>query len=1341
MKLFLKKFAFLGFVSLFLLGLVGCNPTTSEEATDLEKVQAVLASIDLGDVSAVVADLTLPAPTTDGVTVTWSSSNTAFVSNSGVITVPTLVQGDQEVVLTVTATLNDASETKTFTVTVSAEAATAFFTRVGAKVIIDGSDQITEGFTLPGTVDGATITWASSNTDVVSISTEVNGDGNYVVTVTRPNADDGGVNTSVTLTGTITYGDASGTVTKSIRVLAEEGSTKVTTIAEGMALGVGEYVTYQGMTVFGVGTNGFFFTDGTDIMYAYGASLVSQVVVGNVYDVTGSLKYYYFAPELDVNGSNVVKVAPSTAAAVDYPTTAATVAQVLDGRSIPAANGDVAYTMFTVTAKVYVGAELSSGYDVYLVPADYDTSVTLDLTATPALRIYYQGNIDAVRAVAGQVVSLDFMLFGYHTTHTDWYGFFFGTTNDITVAFASDADAVAAALNGLVVPSEVLEATTIDFPASVFGVTLTYASDNETVINPTTGAVDLTGLTAQATVTITVTATKGDVTDTKTFTVKVGETPVTDIATAIANVNNTVKFQGIVTQLNGNNAYVQDETGAVYLYLGSIATYADILVVGNKVEVEGKMVNYNDLMEVSPVANITLVSTGNTLPANVTVVGSDLTTLLASVSKLVDISGLYVKTAPSVPTTVASYTVYLTDGTTELQLRIDKYAVDYAAINTLVSSFVVGQPVSFTGIAVGVYKGTPQLLWQTQDEITTTAPTDAQKVDFDAFQIPATLVLEGDYTFPTLAYATVTAAVSTELAANVTATATGLTFVAPEGTDVVGTVTFTLTLGDVTKDVVVNVTAKAITDAQKLAYDVANLVVPTTASEYDTVTLPVVGPKGSAVAWALNTGNAVLTDGSLAIGYSGAAFDVTLTATFTLGSEVAQTKDFTIAVSAITVVTDFSTIPAMTDGVALYVQGTVAAIGGSYDGTWLQDAAGNGFFLYGYFGSTLGDQILVSGTLGSYHSAKQMVKTATLKLTVSTGNTYTYFPLTADEIVALTGDNGGKLVTFTGLEVYSASSSSYVFKVTGTSANVYLKTYITDFVPWVYQLYQVGDILPAATFAIYNVETSQIDNSVQFKVGAFVLEATDAQMVQAAINAQSFAATITSDTTLTLPAAAYGVTITWASNNETVINSTTGAVDITNLTATTDVTLTGTFVYGTETLTHDFVISCVADTSTDVLAYETGFEVADGFTATTTYNNTTPNTLGPVDHQWSVLSGTPSTTGPLAGSISLQGRDYVSDSVIPTFITLFSVTDVTRVVFTANNSASGYNVEVSYSSDGTTWGNAQVFTLSTTATEYTYTINATGSVYIKFTQVVPTTTVDKAKLTIDTVKIYQAPQS
>lgn len=81
-------------------------------------LQSAVNQLSLGDTSAVVDDLSLTASGPYASLVTWQSSNPSFVSNDGVVTRPTMTQGDQQVTLTATITLDGQTATKDFAVTV-----------------------------------------------------------------------------------------------------------------------------------------------------------------------------------------------------------------------------------------------------------------------------------------------------------------------------------------------------------------------------------------------------------------------------------------------------------------------------------------------------------------------------------------------------------------------------------------------------------------------------------------------------------------------------------------------------------------------------------------------------------------------------------------------------------------------------------------------------------------------------------------------------------------------------------------------------------------------------------------------------------------------------------------------------------------------------------------------------------------------------------------------------------------------------------------------------------------------------------------------------------------------
>ena len=191
-----------------------------------------------------------------------------------------------------------------------------------------------------------------------------------------------------------------------------------------------------------------------------------------------------------------------------------------------------------------------------------------------------------------------------------------------------------------------------------------------------------------------------------------------------------------------------------------------------------------------------------------------------------------------------------------------------------------------------------------------------------------------------------------------------------------------------------------------------------------------------------------------------------------------------------------------------------------------------------------------------------------------------------------------------------------------------------------------------------------------------------------------------------------------------------------------DVDLTVGYVFSTP-VTVDIILYAkwneMVIMPVEKILYETGFEASEGFVGSTTYNNADEKLFGPEGKKWGIVSGTPSTTSPLSGGMSLQTRDYNNMTVAPTITTKFTVTDVTKVEFYAKNT-NDVKVKVSYSLDGTTWSNEQTFNLTTTSTLYTYVLNSgaavEGNVYIRFVSDNNGTENDKERLYIDDVKIF-----
>lgn len=178
---------------------------------------------------------------------------------------------------------------------------------------------------------------------------------------------------------------------------------------------------------------------------------------------------------------------------------------------------------------------------------------------------------------------------------------------------------------------------------------------------------------------------------------------------------------------------------------------------------------------------------------------------------------------------------------------------------------------------------------------------------------------------------------------------------------------------------------------------------------------------------------------------------------------------------------------------------------------------------------------------------------------------------------------------------------------------------------------------------------------------------------------------------------------------------------------------------------YEYSDKMIGATTEEQIIYETGFETPD-FTAATEYNKP-EKAVGPAGTQWAVRYGTPSSTSAISGAQSLQMRWYIAAPTTPIYAyTAFQSTNATKITFSSANHGLGGNVEVTISVDGgLTWIAPEVFTLSTTSTEFTYNVPEayqTGSVQFKFTYVVSDPIPkDTDRLYIDDVKIYGGSQS
>ncbi|MGI6676997.1 MAG: hypothetical protein ACOX5N_05990 [Bacilli bacterium] len=83
---------------------------------------------------------------------------------------------------------------------------------------------------------------------------------------------------------------------------------------------------------------------------------------------------------------------------------------------------------------------------------------------------------------------------------------------------------------------------------------------------------------------------------------------------------------------------------------------------------------------------------------------------------------MQIKTIPSIGT--SAYTVIVTNGTVDVEIRVDKYIAEFNDVKALMNSLIAGQYVDWIDIPVGEYNGTPQLMISTVSQADVTALDD-----------------------------------------------------------------------------------------------------------------------------------------------------------------------------------------------------------------------------------------------------------------------------------------------------------------------------------------------------------------------------------------------------------------------------------------------------------------------------------------------------------------------------------------------------------------------------------------------------------------------------------------
>ncbi|MEC1772500.1 immunoglobulin-like domain-containing protein [Schinkia azotoformans] len=478
-----------------------------QSQTDAEAVANAKAALEIGyatgdSLNAVTQNVTFTSAGADGAMITWNSDTPSVIANDGTVTRPANSAGDASVTLTATITKGGATETKVYVVKVLKQVQTDAEAVTNAKAALeigyatgDSLNAVTQNviFTSAG-ADGAMITWNSDTPSVIA------NDG----TVTRP-ANSAG-DASVTLTATITKGGAIETKVFVVKVLkqtqteAEAVTNAKAALEIGYATGDSLNAVTQNVTFTSAGADGAMITwnsdtpsvianDGTVTRPANSAgdasvTLTATITKGGATEtkvfVVKVLKQAQTDVEAVANAKATLEIGYGAGDSINSVTQSvtlpimgadgATITWNSDTPSVIANDGTVTRpansagdASVTLTATITKGTETTSKVFVVKVLKQSQTDAEAVANAKAALEIGY-GTGDSINAVT-QSVTLP-------TTGAD----------DTTITWASDA-------------------------TNVIG-------QDGTVTRPTNGAGDVS-------VTLTATITKGGVSTTKVFVLKV----------------------------------------------------------------------------------------------------------------------------------------------------------------------------------------------------------------------------------------------------------------------------------------------------------------------------------------------------------------------------------------------------------------------------------------------------------------------------------------------------------------------------------------------------------------------------------------------------------------------------------------------------------------------------------------------------------------------------------------------------------------------------------------------------------------------------------------------------
>jgi len=529
---------------------------------------------------------------------------------------------------------------------------------------------------LPNKIGNVDVTWNIPTNSVLAQDGKV----------TRPTGDD----VQVTITATFTIEDLSDEKEYTITVKALNIQTIDNVLANAV---VDDIVDVEGLVI-GTTNYGYFLYDGTHTIYVYLGVKPDKITQGDIVRITGEFTVYKNQPEIQ----NIKVTVVLEDGEYEMPVaTDATIEEVAD---------------YDPTIRKNHGKFITIEGLLYQEQAGTNTNTYIkDLDGT-ILYVHHYSAISDLADYINKYVKISVYTYAYDSTKSQWQVVYIKDSYVEEVEL-DEEELIESVYSVLNLPAEVK--SDLNLPKLINGVAITWQSDNEAVIAiDDEGNVTITrseyGYTE---VTLTATLSIGDLTRTKTFDVKVlgYSSYIEDVKELATNVPVTV--QGVVTFKIGNNVWIQDETGAIYLYLGSNAEHNNKLVIGNKVRVSGTTDLYNNLPQIrfdKGTNSVEVLETDVTLPEVITYDSIDELINADVMSQVVTISGVILDV--STPSN-NQYNVTITDGEKTIVIRVDNR---YTAVKIETSLFVPKKTVTVTA-PLNIFNTTYQLMVNEPDDM------------------------------------------------------------------------------------------------------------------------------------------------------------------------------------------------------------------------------------------------------------------------------------------------------------------------------------------------------------------------------------------------------------------------------------------------------------------------------------------------------------------------------------------------------------------------------------------------------------------------------------------------